>query len=84
MAVTEEKTTYCRICEVYCGLVATVEDGRVTKLRPDREHVASKGYCCPKGVTFHEVTHDPDRVLHPLKKVGGEWQVLEQNFFSEQ
>jgi formate dehydrogenase len=74
MAVTEEKTTYCRICEVYCGLVATVEDGRVTKLRPDRDHVTSKGYCCPKGVTFHEVTHDPDRVLHPLKKVGGEWQ----------
>jgi len=69
-----EKTTYCRICEVYCGLVATVEDGRVTKLRPDRDHVLSKGYCCPKGVTFHEVTHDPDRVLHPLKKVAGEWQ----------
>jgi anaerobic selenocysteine-containing dehydrogenase len=69
-----EKTTYCRICEVYCGLVATVEDGRVTKLRPDRDHVLSKGYCCPKGVTFHEVTHDPDRILHPMKKVGGEWQ----------
>ncbi|MEW6267688.1 MAG: molybdopterin-dependent oxidoreductase [Thermodesulfobacteriota bacterium] len=71
--MVEEKVTYCRICEVYCGMVATVEDGRVTRLRPDREHVVSKGYCCPKGVTFHEVTHDPDRILHPMKKVDGQW-----------
>src|SRR2546425_4667554 len=53
----EEKTTFCRICEVYCGLVATVEDGRVTKLRPDREHIVLKGYSFPKGITFHEVVH---------------------------
>jgi formate dehydrogenase len=71
--MTEEKLTFCRICEVYCGLVATVEDGRVTKLRPDREHVVSKGYSCPKGITFHEVIHDPDRVLQPLKKIDGAW-----------
>ena len=30
------KPTFCWICEVYCGLVATVEDRRLTKLRPDR------------------------------------------------
>jgi anaerobic selenocysteine-containing dehydrogenase len=72
--MTEEKLTYCRICEVYCGMVATVEDGRVTKLRPDKDHVLSRGYACPKGVTFHQVTHDPDRILHPMKKVNGEWQ----------
>ena len=70
----EEKTTYCRVCEVYCGLVATVEDGRVTALRPDRDHVVSRGYCCPKGVTFHHVTHDPDRILHPLKRTPDGWQ----------
>ena len=72
--MTEEKTTYCRICEVYCGLVATVEDGRVTKLRPDRDHVVSQGYCCPKGITFPAVTHDPDRILHPMKRTADGWQ----------
>ena len=41
--MTEEKITFCRICEVYCGLVATVEDGRITKLRPDEDHVVSRG-----------------------------------------
>ncbi len=70
----EEKTTYCRVCEVYCGLIATVEDGRVTDLRPDPDHVVSRGYCCPKGVTFHQVTHDPDRILHPMKRTPGGWQ----------
>jgi formate dehydrogenase len=34
----------------------------------------SKGYSCPKGISAHHVTHDPDRILHPLKKVDGEWQ----------
>ena len=72
--MTEDKITYCRICEVYCGLIATVENGRVTRLRPDRDHVASRGYSCPKGITFNELTHDPDRIVHPMKKVGGVWQ----------
>ena len=74
MAQVEEKVTYCRICEVYCGMIATVEDGRVTRLRPDKDHVLSRGYACPKGVTFHQVTHDPDRVLHPMKREGTSWR----------
>jgi anaerobic selenocysteine-containing dehydrogenase len=74
MGQLEEKVTYCRICEVYCGVIATVEDGRVTRLRPDKDHVLSRGYACPKGVTFHQVTHDPDRVLHPMKRDGTSWQ----------
>lgn len=72
--MTEEKLTFCRICEVYCGMIATVEDGRITRLRPDEDHVVSKGYACPKGLAAHHVTHDPDRVLHPMKKVDGGWQ----------
>src|SRR5215470_9902156 len=70
----QEKTTYCRICEVTCGLVATVEDGRVTKLRPDPDHVVSRGYSCPKGLASHEVTHDPDRILYPMKRTQSGWE----------
>jgi anaerobic selenocysteine-containing dehydrogenase len=72
--MVQEKTTYCRICEVTCGLVATVEDGRVTKLRPDPDHVVSRGYSCPKGLASHEITHDPDRILHPMKRTADGWQ----------
>ncbi|MBI5505439.1 MAG: molybdopterin-dependent oxidoreductase [Deltaproteobacteria bacterium] len=73
----EEKVTFCRVCEALCGLVATVEDGRVTGLRPDPDHIVSKGYACAKGLAFHDVTHDPDRVVHPMKRQGERWQRID-------
>ena len=62
--------TFCRICEAGCGLLADVEDGRVIKLRPDPEHVVSRGYVCVKGIRYTEVHASPDRVTTPLKRVG--------------
>jgi anaerobic selenocysteine-containing dehydrogenase len=70
-----QKVTFCRICEAHCGMVATVEDGRVTQLRPDAEHPLSAGYACPKGIAMTDVQNDPDRVLHPLRRgAGGEFE----------
>jgi anaerobic selenocysteine-containing dehydrogenase len=66
----DQRVTFCRICEAHCGMVATVEDGRVTKLRPDPDHPLSRGYACPKGIAMTEVQNDPDRVLHPLRRTG--------------
>ena len=66
----EQKVTFCRICEPLCGMVATVEDGRVTQLRPDKDHPLSRGYACPKGIAMAEVQNDPDRVVHPLRRKG--------------
>jgi anaerobic selenocysteine-containing dehydrogenase len=74
MAV-EQKVTFCRICEPLCGMVATVEDGQVTQLRPDDDNPLSRGYACPKGIAMTEVQNDPDRVLHPLRrKRSGEFE----------
>ena len=67
----ERKATFCRICEPLCGMVATVEDGKIVQLRPDAEHPLSRGYACPKGIAMAEVQNDPDRVLHPLKRTPG-------------
>src|SRR3954462_4693222 len=64
----EERITFCRICEAHCGLVATVDGGRVERLRPDNAHPLSHGYACPKGIAMTEVQNAPDRVLHPLRK----------------
>ena len=66
----DERITFCRICEAHCGLVATVDGGRLERLRPDPEHPLSRGYACPKGIAMTEVQNAPDRVLHPLR--GGE------------
>ena len=64
----EQKVTYCRICEPLCGLIATVEDGRLQSLRPDKNHPLSQGRACPKGIAFTDVQNDPDRVLAPLRR----------------
>ncbi len=66
--MAENKTTFCRICEPLCGMIATVEDGKLLSLRPDKENPLSKGFACPKGIAFSEIVNDPDRVLHPLRK----------------
>ena len=65
----EHKATYCRICESVCGMVATVEDGRLVALRPDRDHPLSAGFACQKGIAFTEVVNDPDRVTAPLRRL---------------
>ena len=66
----ENKPTFCRICEPLCGMIATVEDGRLTALRPDKDHPLSAGFACQKGIAFTEVVNDPDRVTTPLKRTG--------------
>jgi anaerobic selenocysteine-containing dehydrogenase len=69
MASVEQRSTFCRICEPLCGMVATVEDGRLVALRPDKEHPLSAGFACQKGIAFTEVVNDPDRVTTPLRRV---------------
>jgi anaerobic selenocysteine-containing dehydrogenase len=64
----EEKVTYCRVCEPLCGMVATVENGRLVKLRPDPQNPLSRGFACPKGIAMAEVVNDPDRLLYPLRR----------------
>ncbi|WP_320672157.1 molybdopterin-containing oxidoreductase family protein [Patulibacter defluvii] len=66
--MTEDKLTFCRICEPLCGMVATVDGDRLVRLRPDRDHPLSRGFACPKGIAFSEIQNDPDRVLHPLRR----------------
>ncbi len=76
--LTRSVRTFCRICEVHCGLVVDVEPDpatgaeRVIKVSPDRDHPVSKGYCCVKGLGLGALHHDPDRVDRPLKRVDGE------------
>jgi anaerobic selenocysteine-containing dehydrogenase len=69
------KHTYCRICEPLCGLQVTVEtdeDGNevITKVAPDKDHPASKGFACIKGTRYGGIHHDADRLNYPLKRVG--------------
>ena len=62
----------CPLCEATCGLVLTVDNGRVTGARGDRDDVFSHGFICPKGASFAELDNDPDRLSRPLVRRDGE------------
>ena len=74
MTDVEHKVTFCRICEPLCGMVATVSDGALVALRPDRDHPLSAGFACQKGIAFTEVVNDPDRVTMPLRRTPAGFQ----------
>ncbi len=66
--------TFCRICEALCGLEVRVEDNRVVSVHPDPQHVATRGFSCPKGLKQARLYDSPDRLKHPEKRVGDRWQ----------
>lgn len=61
----------CPLCEATCGLEVTHDEGRVIRIRGDREDVFSHGYICPKGSTLGKLDEDPDRLRTPMIKKDG-------------
>ena len=70
---TATNQTFCRICEAGCGLTVTTDKDRVLRIDPDKDHVGSQGFACVKGTKFGELHHSPDRLDHPMKRVGDQW-----------
>jgi anaerobic selenocysteine-containing dehydrogenase len=70
--------TTCGGCHCECGCLAYVKDGEVIYLEGDPNHPQNEGAFCPKGYAFVEYQNHPDRVTHPLKRVGergeGKWE----------
>jgi anaerobic selenocysteine-containing dehydrogenase len=61
-------------CWDTCSILATVENGRVTELAGDPDHPVTQGFLCSKGRRLKDRLYSANRVLHPLKKVNGQWQ----------
>ncbi len=57
-------------CPDSCGWVVTVENGVATKMRGNPSHPYSRGELCPKVNRFLDRVYSPERILHPLKRVG--------------
>ena len=71
--------TVCNLCGLCgCGMEVTVEDGKVVKVRGDKEHPESRGSLCAKGRAMIEILYSPDRLKYPLKRTGqrgeGKWE----------
>src|SRR5918995_4166682 len=59
-------------CPDTCGLVVTVDDadGRAVDLRGDKEHPFTRGFLCQKVNHYLDRVYHPDRLTHPLRRVG--------------
>ena len=66
------KTTCNRDCPDACGVLATVEEGRVVHLKGDPDHPVTKGFLCYRTSRFVDRQYAPDRVKTPLLRLNGE------------
>lgn len=64
---TKYKRTTCnRDCPDACGIIATVEKGKVVRLQGDPNHPVTKGFLCYRTSRFLENQYDPARITTPL------------------
>jgi len=68
----------CWQCVTRDGIVAYVEDGRLVKIEGNPKLPRTNGVLCSKGQAGMNQVYDPDRMLHPVKRVGsrgsGQWK----------
>jgi anaerobic selenocysteine-containing dehydrogenase len=57
-------------CPSACGLLVSVENGRLTDVTGDPAHPFTQGVICGKVRAYAERVHSPLRVLTPLRRVG--------------
>ena len=57
-------------CPDTCAMLVTVENGRAVRVAGDPEHPFTRGFLCTKVNRYVERTYHPDRLLHPLRRVG--------------
>ncbi|HEY3880069.1 MAG TPA: molybdopterin-dependent oxidoreductase [Trebonia sp.] len=62
------RTSFCRICQSYCGVTVTVRDGVVERVKGDPQNPASQGFTCMKGRSLPAQINHPARLLHPLRR----------------
>jgi anaerobic selenocysteine-containing dehydrogenase len=74
MAEDKQVKTVCRNCHGGCGVIAHVRDGKVVKVEGDPDSPISHGSMCPKGLAVTQMAYHPDRILHPMKKISGDWR----------
>ena len=57
-------------CHGNCGQKLYVKDGRLIKVEGDEDHPWNQGRACPRVLALKQYVYHPDRILHPLKRVG--------------
>jgi anaerobic selenocysteine-containing dehydrogenase len=61
-------------CPDTCAMLVTVENGVATKIQGDPSMPFTDGTLCTKVAHYLERTYAPDRLLHPMRRVGKKGQ----------
>jgi anaerobic selenocysteine-containing dehydrogenase len=63
-------------CWDSCGFNVTIDHGKVIKVEGDPDHPITKGKICGRGRMLETRTNSSQRLLHPLKKIDGQFQQI--------
>ncbi|TVM15945.1 molybdopterin oxidoreductase [Oceanidesulfovibrio indonesiensis] len=67
-------TTCTRDCPNTCGLIATVEGGRIASLKGDPDHPYTRGTACVKAARYIDRVYSRERVTRPMIRENGAWR----------
>src|SRR5437870_2740710 len=71
MTMTETRYSVCpHDCPDTCRMKLEVRDGRAVSIRGDEAHPFTQGFLCVKVNNYLDRVYSPDRVLHPMRRVG--------------
>ncbi|ORW46910.1 molybdopterin oxidoreductase [Mycobacterium paraense] len=68
MTTTDWQPTACILCECNCGIIVQVEDGRLARIRGDKEHPGSQGYTCNKALRLDHYQNNRARLRAPMRR----------------
>ncbi len=68
--VTTHKIVCPHDCPDTCVATVDVENGRAVRIGGDPDHPFTNGFLCAKVNQYLDRVYSPDRILHPLKRVG--------------
>lgn len=62
------KKSACIICSINCGLEIKTENGRITKVKGDKDNPVSQGYICEKSQRMDFYQNGADRLDSPKRR----------------
>src|SRR5438876_11963149 len=75
--MTELRKTLCnRDCPDACSIVATVEDGKVTRIRGDKEHPVTRGFLCYRTSLFLSTQYSTEHLTSRLLRTNGDFHSI--------
>src|SRR5437763_548725 len=66
--MARELKTLCPYCGVGCGILASTDGARVTRIKGDPHHPANLGKLCHKGSTIAQTVDSPTRLRYAMMR----------------